>query len=194
MCSTCTYFLHVHTSCKLETKAKLVNSGVIVSPEIKTQELNMDSHATLEHEKSNEENSEVTDALLLETSQQYEMMSQVVTNQDDEVVIAVDNETSEDSDNDDTLLLEASQEYEAMIMNAEDTSENVQQNIEGTGEVDSVDDELLLIAKASEQFESRFGKPATESVIDEVRKSGIPVKTKQSTDWAVNIMERVGSL
>ena len=89
---------------------------------------------------------------------------------------AVDEESSDDID--DKLLLEASQQYEAM-------NEHAQQ---GMGDVDSendVVDELFL--EASEQFESRFGKPATESVIDEVRNSGVPLKTRQSTDWRVKI-------
>ena len=56
---------------------------------------------------------------------------------------------------------------------------------------DSVDDGLDgVLVKASQQYEAstwRFANPVTTEVLDSIRKSGIPEKTKQSTSWSLNV-------
>lgn len=105
------------------------------------------------------------DDIFLKASQQFEAMEKAdvvdvkASQEDESVELAFD----------DDLLLKASQQYEAM-------------------DSDIIDDDLLV--KASQQYEAntrRFADPVTSDVLDGIRKSAIPEKTKQSTSWSLNV-------
>ena len=103
--------------------------------------------------------------LFLKASQQFEAMEKAdvldvkASHEDESVELAFD----------DDLLLKATQQYKADI-------------------TEGVDDDLVL--KASQQYKGntrRFPDPVTSDVLDGIRKSAIPEKTKESMCWSLNV-------
>ena len=89
------------------------------------------------------------------------------------------------------FLLEASQLYETTRTSEgqEETHVSVELLLEAS-QVNSNHDEGIVEVTDKSIFEaSRFGDPMNSIEIDTIRKVGVPVSTKRSTAWAVNVWE-----
>ena len=73
----------------------------------------------------------------------------------------------------DSLLIRASQQYEKEVHDEVDEA--------------SVPGDVLMVEGSKAVQATRFGMPVTNKVLENVRKSGVPKKTQQSTRWAVNV-------
>lgn len=144
----------------------------------------------------------IDDDLLLQASQQYEAL---VGKHDDGQLRECDGVTCmSDDDGLDELLLQASQKYESTVTKIGDGQDELLQAKEV--ESDDFPDDLFLEVsqnynlESNEQFDeitpaetgvqrqkSRFGNPTTNAEIESIRKSGVPVKTKMNTNWAINV-------
>ena len=151
--------------------AKLLETNIRVSPSIKFRIRKMEQDEILD--------------VLVQASQQNEKT--VAGIDDDKLDVSV--EASKmvadiDDDDDDKIYIEASQQYKKFVADIDDDDDD-KVYIEASQQYEKMvadnDD------KASNEYESRFGNPVTNETLDSIKRSAIPMKTRQSTLWAVNV-------